>query len=152
MQKFPGQGLNVNHSSNNTESLTARPPGSFFRFFPQIPSPYHEGKDGAVWVTAVSAASLSTGQVLRKRINHSSLRFECLGKRARPGLFGTNMGWGVLGRAIPGQTMGSRLLQNRGGADKRSSPLRVSHCRTTPVTSKDSHSGESLGASSRLLR
>ena len=27
MQKFPGQGLNVSHSSDNAESLTARTPG-----------------------------------------------------------------------------------------------------------------------------
>jgi len=28
MQKFPGQGLNLSHSSDNTESLTPRPPGN----------------------------------------------------------------------------------------------------------------------------
>ena len=28
IQKFPGQGLNPSHSSDNTESLTARPPGT----------------------------------------------------------------------------------------------------------------------------
>ena len=28
MQKFPGQGANPSHSSDNTESLTARPPGN----------------------------------------------------------------------------------------------------------------------------
>ena len=27
MQKFPGQGLNLSHSSDNAESLTTRPPG-----------------------------------------------------------------------------------------------------------------------------
>ena len=28
MQKFPGQGSNPSHSSDNTESLTTRPPGN----------------------------------------------------------------------------------------------------------------------------
>ena len=28
MQKFPGQGLNLSHSSDNTTSLTAKPPGN----------------------------------------------------------------------------------------------------------------------------
>ena len=38
MQKFLGQGSNLSHSSDNTESLTARLPGNSLKSFPIVDS------------------------------------------------------------------------------------------------------------------
>ena len=76
MQNFPGQGSNQSHSSDNTESLSASPPGSsrgqpcFFLFSPYAVSfflPYCTTTSSAVLWRSGKSGHLALCLMLRER-------------------------------------------------------------------------------------